>query len=451
MRPQDVVEEVLAAATTAQTVVAVEAVQEVNLRWAVSKPTTNGFIDQRTLTISAIDRSADGIACATRTGRCDDWAALLAGAEHDSRDAPRTKLGEELEPGHATADYEEPPTNDIELHVSADLRTALRDDAAEYFGYAEESRTTTYVGTTAGWRFRLQEDNARFELSGKAEARQKSAWHGAAADLLHQIDVGAAVADVNAGLAAQGHPIELAAAPTTVILTPSAVADLMICLWWEATARDAAEGQSAFSGRGPAGTALGSTISERELDLYGDPDEPGASAAHRLWTPWNSPARSVLDTGASIERVNWLTAGRLTSLAASRATAAELSLPFTIAPESLTLVDQQGHGSTADLVGRTDRALLITSLWYIRDVDPQRLLVTGLTRDGTYLVEDGRIVGSCGNFRFNDSPLELLGRVLDASAQQRCLPREWGDYFTRTTMPALLVADFGLSTPSAAV
>ena len=92
-----------------------------------------------------------------------------------------------------------------------------------------------------------------------------------------------------------------------------------------------------------------------------------------------------------------------------------------------------------------ERGLLLTCLWYIREVDPQTLLLTGLTRDGVYLVEDGEVIGAVNNFRFNESPVDLLGRFTDASATVPSFSREWGDYFPRTATPALRVPDFNMS------
>ena len=174
-------------------------------------------------------------------------------------------------------------------------------------------------------------------------------------------------------------------------------------------------------------------------------------APNRLWTPYSGSGVSLFDTGSAIEDVQWIADGRLAALITSRGAAAEFDLPATVPAENLLLTDADGHGTLADVIARTERALLITSLWYIRDVDPQQLLVTGLTRDGTYLVVDGKITGATGNFRFNDSPMALLRRIVDAGDTVRCLPREWADYFTRTAMPPLVVADFGLSTASSAV
>jgi predicted Zn-dependent protease len=102
------------------------------------------------------------------------------------------------------------------------------------------------------------------------------------------------------------------------------------------------------------------------------------------------------------------------------------------------------------MIASTGRALLLTSLWYIRDVDPQTLLLTGLTRDGVYLVEDGEVVGAVNNFRFNESPVSMLGRMLEVGATVPTLPREWGDDFNRAAMPPVRVEGFNMSSVSQA-
>jgi predicted Zn-dependent protease len=103
-----------------------------------------------------------------------------------------------------------------------------------------------------------------------------------------------------------------------------------------------------------------------------------------------------------------------------------------------------------EMVARTERALLLTCLWYIREVDPVTLLLTGLTRDGVYLVEDGRITGAVNNFRFNESPVDLLDRASEVGRTERALSREFNEYLNRTAMPALRVPDFNMSSVSQA-
>ena len=102
------------------------------------------------------------------------------------------------------------------------------------------------------------------------------------------------------------------------------------------------------------------------------------------------------------------------------------------------------------MIADTERGLLLTCLWYIREVDPQTLLLTGLTRDGVYLVENGQVRGAVNNFRFNESPIDLLARATEVGRTEPTLPREWSDYFRRTAMPPLRIPDFNMSTVSQA-
>jgi predicted Zn-dependent protease len=114
------------------------------------------------------------------------------------------------------------------------------------------------------------------------------------------------------------------------------------------------------------------------------------------------------------------------------------------------VLEGDGTATLAEMIAGTERGLLLTCLWYIREVDPEQLLLTGLTRDGVYLVEDGRVTAAVNNFRFNESPVDLLRRVTEVGAAERTLPREWNDYFTRAVMPPLRVPDFNMSTVSRA-
>ena len=126
--------------------------------------------------------------------------------------------------------------------------------------------------------------------------------------------------------------------------------------------------------------------------------------------------------------------------------------PLTPAVDNLVLSVDGATGSVEDLVAGTERGLLLTCLWYIREVDTQTLLLTGLTRDGVYLVEDGKVTGAVNNFRFNESPVSILDRFTHASATVPSFSREWGDdYFSRTATPALRVPDFNMSSVSQAL
>jgi predicted Zn-dependent protease len=144
--------------------------------------------------------------------------------------------------------------------------------------------------------------------------------------------------------------------------------------------------------------------------------------------------------------------GVLSALTQTRWTARQSGLPVTPITDNLIFERAGGGGASLDeLIAGTRRALLVTCLWYIREVDPQTLLLTGLTRDGVYLVENGEVTGEVNNFRFNESPVDLLGRAAEAGRTEKTLPREWSDWFTRAAMPALRVPDFNMSSVSQGV
>ena len=160
---------------------------------------------------------------------------------------------------------------------------------------------------------------------------------------------------------------------------------------------------------------------------------------------------SVFDNGLALDATDWIRDGELTSLVQTRQTAAMTDRPVTPYVDNLVLEVDGGSGDAMDLVRGTERGLLVTCLWYIREVDPQSLLLTGLTRDGVYLVEDGEITGLVNNFRWNESPVDLLRRFTHASATVPSFSREWGDdYFSRTATPAIRVPDFNMSSVSQA-
>jgi predicted Zn-dependent protease len=149
-----------------------------------------------------------------------------------------------------------------------------------------------------------------------------------------------------------------------------------------------------------------------------------------------------------IERVDWIRDGVINALAYPRATAAELDAPVAVAADNVLMT-----GGTVDLAGmiaETERGLLLTTVWYIGEVDPTTLLLTGLTRDGVYLVENGAVTSAVNNFRFDESPLDLLRRASQAGISEVTLPRECGDWVTRAAMPSLRIPDFHMSSVSQA-
>jgi predicted Zn-dependent protease len=162
---------------------------------------------------------------------------------------------------------------------------------------------------------------------------------------------------------------------------------------------------------------------------------------------------SIFDNGVPIEHVDWIRDGRLAHLRYHRAGAARSGVEMAPYIDNLILRTDSGGGSggTVDeMVARTERGLLLTCLWYIREVDPATALLTGLTRDGVYVIEDGAVVGAANNFRFNESPVDLLARASEVGTSVRTLGRELGEYLNRCIMPPLRIPDFNMSSVSQA-
>jgi predicted Zn-dependent protease len=226
----------------------------------------------------------------------------------------------------------------------------------------------------------------------------------------------------------------------------------MIYLYWSAGAKDAADGRTVFSKAG-GGTRVGEQLSTYPITLSSDPLAAGLRCPPFVIAHASGSDSSVFDNGLPLRSTAWIQDGSLAALHSSRHSAALAGLPVAPAIDNLILaIPTSGAGAPtlAEMIASTGRALLLTCLWYIREVDPQVLLLTGLTRDGVYLVEDGEVVGAVNNFRFNESPVGMLGRLLEVGATVPTLPREWGDYFNRAAMPPLRVEGFNMSSVSQA-
>jgi predicted Zn-dependent protease len=195
---------------------------------------------------------------------------------------------------------------------------------------------------------------------------------------------------------------------------------------------------------------VGEQLTEVGVTLRSDPTAPRLGCAPFVVAHESSGALSVFDNGLALDPTTWIDGGVLTSLVGTRASSQLTALPVTPYVDNLIMDGAPGGRDLDGMVAATDRALLLTCLWYIREVDPRTLLLTGLTRDGVYLVEKGEVVGAVNNFRFNESPVDLLGRIAEIGASVRTLPREWTDYFTRTAMPPLRVEGFNMSSVSQA-
>jgi predicted Zn-dependent protease len=457
-RAQELVEQALAASTADGQVVYVVDSSEANLRWAGNSLTTNGAMRSRQVVVISFVDGGAGMAAGTvaRSGT-PDIAELVAASEQAARDAGPAEdavpLVSDAPPGVGSWDADPAETSiSVFEEFAPALGTAFgqaRDRGDLLFGYAEHSMSTTYLGTSTGLRLRHDQPTGRVELNGKSSDFSRSVWSGVGTRDFLDVSVAGLAAEVERKLAWSQRKVELPAGRYETLLPPSAVSDLMIYAYWTMEARDADEGRNVFAKPG-GGSRIGERLAALPLTLRSDPNAPGLETAPFQVVGGSSGAASVFDNGMAVPAVDWIRDGVLTNLVRPRAWALKTTAPATAAVDNLILEDPNGTASLEEMVESTERGLLLTTLWYIREVDPQTLLLTGLTRDGVFLVEGGEVTGAVNNFRFNESPVDLLGRITQAGRTERTLPREWNDWFTRAAMPAVRVPDFHMSSVSPA-
>jgi predicted Zn-dependent protease len=454
---QEIVDGALAASTADGQVTFVVESSEANLRWASNSLTTNGSMRSRHVVVVSFVDGGTGMAAGTVTrSGTPDVADLVAASEQAARDAgPAEDAMPLITEGPTGGDWDAEPAA-TSIDVFADFAPALgqafgeaRDRGELLFGFAEHSMTTTYLGSSTGLRLRTDQPAGRVELNGKSTDFGRSVWAGLGTRDFRDVDVAAMAAEVERKMGWAQRRVELPAGRYETVLPPSAVSDLMIYLYWTMEARDADEGRNVFAKAG-GGNRIGERLAELPLTLRSDPCAPGLETAPFQVVGASSGAASVFDNGMATPAVDWISGGTLTNLIRPRAWALKTTAPATAAVDNLILEEPTATATLDEMVAATERGLLLTCLWYIREVDPQTLLLTGLTRDGVFLVENGEVTGAVNNFRFNESPVDLLGRANQAGRTERTLPREWNDWFTRAAMPALRVPDFNMSSVSPA-
>ncbi|MGZ4638369.1 MAG: metallopeptidase TldD-related protein [Actinomycetes bacterium] len=460
VRPQDVVERALALSTADGCIVFAEETSEANLRFAANTLTTNGVTRGRRLTVIATvdgqEGTAAGVVSRSNVGP-DQLESLVRAAEESARNGrPAEDAAPLIGPdGDDPTWDEEPSVTSIEIFssVAPALGEAFRSARAEgrdLFGFAEHQLSTTYLGTSTGLRRRHDQPSGRLELNGKQHADwSRSSWLGQGTRDFSDVDITALVAEVTRRLSWAERRVELPAGRYETLLPPSAVADLLIYQYWSSVARDAQDGRSVFSSPG-GGTRVGERLTDVPVRMWSDPAAQGLECEPFVMAAASGASQSVFDNGLPIMTTDWIRDGELTSLIQTRHSAALTGLPVTPAVDNLIFDSPTATRGLDEMIAATDRGLLLTCLWYIREVDPQTLLLTGLTRDGVYLVEGGEVVAEVNNFRFNESPVDLLGRLTEVGLTERTMAREFGDYFTRTATPTWRVGDFNMSSVSQA-
>jgi predicted Zn-dependent protease len=221
----------------------------------------------------------------------------------------------------------------------------------------------------------------------------------------------------------------------TVILEPTAVANLVNLMVFSMNARQADEGRSFFSKQG-GGNKIGEKFVDERVSIISDPADPRIAA-----NPFTGE-------GLPNNRTTWVENGTLRDLVYNRFWAQRNNRQPTGLPAAYRM--SGGNTSVEEMIRGTERGLLVTRMWYIRPVDPRTILFTGLTRDGTFLVENGRITTAVKNLRWNESPIFLLNNIEAMSEPVRVSGSEDGEGGA-VVVPAVKARDFTFTSLSDAV
>ena len=300
-------------------------------------------------------------------------------------------------------------------------------------GFVITNATSSALGNSKGLFAYHRATNANYTLTVRTADGTGSAWVGAEHPDWRKVDFAALGKRAIERARLSRDPVAIEPGRYTVILEPQAVGDLVQLIAFQADARSADEGRSPFSKQG-GGNKIGEKILDERVSIYADPADPMILAQ-----PWDND-------GLPLGRQEFVKDGVLRELYYSRYWAKKQGKTATGAPTSIIMGG--GTATVDDMIRSTDRGILVTRLWYLRQVDPRTILYTGLTRDGTFLIENGKLSKSVKNFRFNESPLFMLNNLDIVGRAERLAGTEAGG---AVVMPALKVRDFNFTSLSEAV
>jgi len=372
----------------------------------------------------------------------DDAAleAAVARSEEVARSAPVNRellppAGPQTYPAGAGYDA---PTAAVRAERLATVSKPVIDEAAsrriDAAGYCMARRGFDTMATSTGLFAHDAQTGAEFTVTARNRAGTWSGWAGRSDTRFDRLDTARLGRRAIDKAAYTTPPVRLEPGKYTVILEPSAVGDLVAWMLWHMNARNADEGRSVFSRR-DGGNRLGEKLFQDDVTIYTDPGDPVA------------PERVFGEEGLPQHRTVWVQDGILRNLVYSRFWAQEKGREPVARPTSFVITG--GTTAVDDMIRATRRGVLVTRFWYIRLLDAQKLVLTGLTRDGNFLIEDGRIVAPALNFRFNESPVAVLANVLAIGPSERTRGGELEE--SVISAPPLLVKDFNFSSASEAI
>jgi predicted Zn-dependent protease len=438
---KELAERVLSFSRADQARVAISSGEDGNTRFAVNQISTAGDVTNASLTItSAIGKR---VASAT-TNRLDDASLrrVVETSEQLARLVPENpeylgELGPQTFTGRdsifeSTANL----TPDRRAAAVAAVTAAAAERELQATGFLVHRTGSTAVATSRGLFAYHADSRLNFTTTVRTADGTGSGWAGIGLNDFEQLDTrGLGMRAIEKAERSRS-PRAVEAGRWTVVMEPTAVANMLDLMMFSLNARAADEGRSFFAKPG-GGNRIGERFLDQRVTIWSDPAEP------RLFTtPFSSE-------GLPNRREVWVQEGTLRALMYDRFWAQRHGREPTGFAAGYYM--EGGTATLEDMIRSTERGLLLTRFWYIRGVNARTILFTGLTRDGTFLIENGRITNSVKNLRWNESPISMLNNIEMMGVPVPVSPGESGDPAPSTVVPPLKVRDFNFTSLSDAV
>ncbi|TVP56998.1 MAG: TldD/PmbA family protein [Gemmatimonadales bacterium] len=412
-----------------------------NTRFAQNQMSTSGDINNTSLTVT----SAFGLRVASSTtNRFDDesLAQVVRTSEELARLAPEDSeyMGELGPQSYPDSDSYYPATANLEPEERARAIAEVTEQAvAEDListGFLVHRSGASCVATSSGlFAYRL-DSRVNFTTTVRTEDGTGSGWAGTSvndwADLNTRELGGIAVSKA----IQSREPRDVEPGRWTVVMEPTAVGNMVNLMVNQLSARAADEGRSFFSAPG-GGTKLGEQFIDERVTIHSDPEDPRIHS-----TPFSGE-------GLPNRRTTWVENGVLRELNYDRYWAEQNDREPTGFPSGWYMAG--GSDTLEQMIASTERGLLLTRFWYIRGVDPRTILFTGLTRDGTFLIENGQITHPVKNLRWNETPIFMLNNIEMMGAPVRISSGESAGLTPAVVVPPLKVRDFAFTSISDAI
>ncbi|MEO5928450.1 MAG: TldD/PmbA family protein [Candidatus Kapaibacterium sp.] len=406
-----------------------------NLRFARNSPTTSGATSTLSLNVTCVFGKRVGSYSTTQTDD-DSLREAVRRAEELAHLSPESP---EYMPRLGPQTYiETPQWDESTVRLTPDDRARIAglaiDEARKKnlvsAGYFENGESFSALANSRGLFGYHRSTGANYTLTVRTADGTGSGWAAAESHRATTIDAESiTVRAIEKALRSQ-NPAPIEPGAYRVVLEPSAAGDMLKLFRWSLGRRGADEGRSYFSDAGQ-GTKIGQKLFGDNITIYSDPASKLVPSE-----PWGGD-------GIPLGKTVWVEQGVLKNLSTDRFWAKEKNLPA-IPWGSNTVMEGEEH-SLDDLVAATDHGLLVTSFWYIRSVDPRTILYTGLTRDGVFLIENGKIVRPVINLRWNESPAAIFKGVEMMSRPERIVTREGNQPML---VPAMKVKEFHFTSVS---